>query len=55
MKNIILSIPFFLLTVISYSQSKVKSMLRLPGTGVKIGYTNTFGEDNDFNLTLLIS
>ena len=33
----------------SFSQSVTKSMLRLPDTGQTNSYTNTFGEDNDYN------
>jgi hypothetical protein len=32
----------------SFSQDILKTMLRLPDTGQKTSYTNTFGEDNDY-------
>ncbi len=39
-------------SVIGYSQSVTKTMLRLPDTGQNISYTSTFGEDNDFNINI---
>ena len=44
---------FFLGLFISsfcYSQQVTQSMKRLPDTGQKLSYTNTFGEDNDYNI-----
>lgn len=34
------------------AQSVVKTMLRLPDTGQNKSYTNTIGEDNDFNINV---
>lgn len=39
----------FLVNPIIQAQSVTKSMLRLPDTGQINSYTNTFGEDNDYN------
>ncbi len=39
---------FFILNVTA--QTVNKTMLRLPDTGQKNSYTNTFGEDNDYNI-----
>ena len=33
-----------------FSQQVTQSMKRLPDTGQKLSYTNTFGEDNDYNI-----
>ena len=47
------SLQIFLIVVAlncnSFSQIVTKSMLRLPDTGQTNSYTNTFGEDNDYN------
>ncbi|MCX6148066.1 MAG: DUF1566 domain-containing protein [Candidatus Kapabacteria bacterium] len=40
----------FLYSSIIYGQSINKTMLRLPDTGQTNSYTNTFGEDNDYNI-----
>lgn len=37
-------------TSFCYSQQVSQSMRRLPDTGQKLSYTNTFGEDNDYNI-----
>jgi hypothetical protein len=50
MKNYITFLLSILFTVIGYSQSVVKTMLRLPDTGQNSSYTSTFGEDNDYNI-----
>ena len=39
-----------LLSCLCYSQQVIQSMKRLPDTGQKLSYTNTFGEDNDYNI-----
>ena len=41
-----------LFSIIGYAQTVVKTMLRLPDTGQNSSYTNTFGEDNDFNINI---
>ncbi len=43
---------FICLSILSYGQAVVKSMLRIPDTGVTTGYTATFGEDNDYNINV---
>ncbi|MFN5334246.1 MAG: DUF1566 domain-containing protein, partial [Bacteroidota bacterium] len=48
-KNTIIVIFFIVQNAISFAQSVIKTMIHLPDTGVKTGYTSTFGEDNDFN------
>ena len=50
-KSIITSLLLFI-SVFTFAQSATKSMLRLPDTGQKNGYTNTFGEDNDYSINL---
>jgi hypothetical protein len=50
MKKAILVIHSFLIAITSFSQSVIKTMLRLPDTGVTTGYTTTFGEDNDYTI-----
>ncbi|MFZ4798895.1 MAG: DUF1566 domain-containing protein [Bacteroidia bacterium] len=50
-KSIIASLLLFICINI-FAQSTTKSMLRLPDTGQKNGYTNTFGEDNDYSINL---
>lgn len=50
MKNYTTFLLSILFTVIGYSQSVVKTMLRLPDTGQNSSYTSTFGEDNDYNI-----
>jgi hypothetical protein len=39
-----------LLTSFCYSQQVIQSMKRLPDSGQKLSYTNTYGEDNDYNI-----
>lgn len=39
-----------LLSGILWAQPTTKTMLRLPDTGEKTSYTNTFGEDHDFTI-----
>ena len=36
--------------ILSFAQSTTKTMKRLPDTGETTSYTNTFGEDADFNI-----
>lgn len=43
---------FFLLLSIQVSAQTFKTMIRLPDTGMNTSYTNTFGEDNDYNLNI---
>ena len=50
MRKAILVIPSFLMAITAFSQSVIKTMMRLPDTGVTTGYTTTFGEDNDYNI-----
>ena len=50
MKNYTTFLLSILFTVIGYSQSVIKTMLRLPDTGQNSSYTSTFGEDNDYNI-----
>jgi Protein of unknown function (DUF1566) len=38
-----------MLTAAAFAQS-TKTMLRLPDTGQNMGYTTTFGEDNDYTI-----
>lgn len=45
---IIIISSFFILNVTAQTVSK--TMLRLPDTGQKNSYTNTFGEDNDYSI-----
>ena len=52
MKNTILVFLFLLVKVTLFAQSIAKTMKRLPDTGQTAGYTNTFGEDNDYNQNL---
>lgn len=39
-----------LFSKVCHSQQVIQSMKRLPDTGQKLSYTNTFGEDNDYNI-----
>jgi len=48
MKKIIITSLLSIMSGFIFSQSVTKSMNRLPDTGQKISYTNTFGEDNDY-------
>ena len=50
MRSIQLLVLFLIATIQLSAQSVSKTMLRLPDTGQKQSYTNTFGEDNDFNI-----
>jgi hypothetical protein len=50
MKKAILVIPSFIIAITSFSQSVIKTMLRLPDTGVTTSHTTTFGEDNDYTI-----
>lgn len=50
MKTQIISFLLLLSMATSYSQNVEKTMIRLPDTGQNQSYTNTFGEDNDFNI-----
>jgi len=44
---------FFLLFIsIQVSAQTFKTMIRLPDTGANTSYTNTFGEDNDYNINI---
>lgn len=46
---------FFLLFIsIQVSAQTFKTMIRLPDTGANTSYTNTFGEDNDYNINIPI-
>lgn len=48
-----LSLFVFITAVLfSNAQSVTQTMLRLPDTGETTSYTNTFGEDNDYNINL---
>ena len=48
-----LTIPFFCFLMITVvSQSVQKTMKRLPDSGQKNSYTNTFGEDNDYTINV---
>lgn len=49
LKISVFTIVFTAFVTIGLAQSIKKSMLRLPDTGVTKSYTNTFGEDNDYN------
>lgn len=46
--TLLLCLNIFLFS--SSAQEVKKSMLRIPDTGVSSSYTNTFGEDNDYNI-----
>jgi hypothetical protein len=46
------SIIFILITTFSFAQSVTKTMNLLPDTGQNLSYTNTFGEDNDYNINV---
>jgi hypothetical protein len=48
MKKTTLIFLFLLAKTIFFDQNVVKTMLRLPDTGQTAGFTNTFGEDNDY-------
>lgn len=50
MKRCYLLGVFFLWALFVDAQLVRKTMLRLPDTGQKNSYTNTFGEDNDYNI-----
>lgn len=50
-KSIITSLLLFI-SIFTFAQSATKSMLRLPDTGQKNSYTNTFGEDNDYSINI---
>ncbi len=52
MKKTIITSLLFLISVFIFAQSTTKSMLRLPDTGQKNSFTNTFGEDNDYSINL---
>lgn len=41
---------FITIILFSNAQSVTQTMLRLPDTGETTSYTNTFGEDNDYNI-----
>jgi Protein of unknown function (DUF1566)/Secretion system C-terminal sorting domain len=49
MKNSILIFVFLLIKTTFFAQNVAKTMLRLPDTGQTASFTNTFGEDNDYN------
>lgn len=46
----ILFVAFLLGCIKNYGQSAPKTMALLPDTGQTLSYTNTFGEDNDYNI-----
>lgn len=50
MKKSVLLFQLFIVTHFSFGQSINKTMLRLPDTGQNTSYTNTFGEDADYNI-----
>lgn len=50
MRKIFLSFCMFLSATYITAQSTTKTMKRLPDTGETTSYTNTFGEDADFNI-----
>jgi hypothetical protein len=52
MKKTIITLLLFIISVFTFAQSTTKSMLRLPDTGQKNSYSNTFGEDNDYSINL---
>lgn len=52
MKKSIITSLLFIISIFTFAQSTTKSMLRLPDTGQKNSYTNTFGEDNDYSINL---
>lgn len=52
MKKSIITSLLFIVSIFTFAQSTTKSMLRLPDTGQKNSYTNTFGEDNDYSINL---
>ncbi|MEI7978893.1 MAG: DUF1566 domain-containing protein [Bacteroidota bacterium] len=52
MKKPIIASLLFIISIFTFAQSTTKSMLRLPDTGQKNSYTNTFGEDNDYSINL---
>ncbi|MEY4903164.1 MAG: hypothetical protein RLZZ292_979 [Bacteroidota bacterium] len=49
MKKLILIFVFLLIKTTFFAQPVTKTMLRLPDTGQTTGFTNTFGEDNDYS------
>ena len=49
-KKRIAGIGLMVLPMAIWAQTVLKTMKRLPDTGVKTSYTNTPGEDNDFNI-----
>lgn len=50
MKKILFTALFILIVHQLFPQTVLKTMMRLPDTGVNSGYTVTFGEDNDYNI-----
>ncbi len=50
MKKHLLLFVFIVTIFFSNAQMVTQTMLRLPDTGENTGYTNTFGEDNDYNI-----
>ena len=50
MKKILTLLLLNSCALVLHAQPVLKSMLKLPDTGVTSGYTATYGEDNDFNL-----
>ena len=50
MKRLILSCCMLFSAILAVAQSTTKTMKRLPDTGETTSYTNTFGEDADFNI-----
>jgi hypothetical protein len=50
MKKTLFVIPFLVITRTYFAQSYNKTIERLPDTGQIIGYTPTFGEDNDYTI-----
>ena len=50
MKRIAITTLILIISHLTMAQNVSKTMLRLPDTGETTSYTNTFGEDNDFNI-----
>jgi hypothetical protein len=50
MKKSVLIFQLFIVAHFSFGQSINKTMLRLPDTGQNTSYTNTFGEDADYDI-----
>ena len=46
------AIVFLLFTTYGFAQSVTKTINLLPDTGQNLSYTNTFGEDNDYNINV---